>query len=109
MITGQATISITMSVPFSPERLICTVLTGTLRIVIIRINHNTKKNPNTNPNHNNNPSNNIVSIFRSNSVNNLFYDGIPTIGSLWGFFMAVLWVLAIATGSSKVPLEISVR
>ena len=45
--SGQATISITMSVPFAPERLTCTLLPDTERRVVKRINHNTKKNPKT--------------------------------------------------------------
>ena len=32
-------------------------------------------------------------------MNNLFYDGMPTIGSLLGFYMAMLWISSIATGS----------
>ena len=64
MVTDQATISITMSVSFAPERLTCTVLPGTERRVIKTVNPNTKKNPKTNPNYNDNPPNNMISIFR---------------------------------------------
>ena len=94
MPTGQATISIAMSVPFAPGKLTCTVLQGTERIGIKTINPNTNKNPKTNPNHNPNPPNNI--IFREI---HLFYYCRPTSGSLCAFYITMLWVFAIATGS----------
>ena len=81
MITGQATISI-MSMPFAPERLTCTVLPGTERRVIIkRINPNTKKNPKTDPNHNPNPPKQHYFNFQRNSVK----SGV----SIYGYAMGI--------------------